>query len=31
MVEPPSDLARAGVFEIDDGILIAVEISLIEE
>src|SRR5438309_3113588 len=31
MVKPPGDLWRRGIFKIDDGVLVAIEISLIEE
>src|ERR1019366_7112652 len=31
MIEPPSDLGRTGVFEVDDGVLVAVELVLIEQ
>src|SRR4051794_41932045 len=31
MIEPPGDLLGAGVFEVHDGILVAIELGLIEE
>src|SRR5207249_4106514 len=31
MIEPPSDLRGSGVFEINDGIFVAIELSLIEK
>src|SRR5271154_4348867 len=31
MIEPPGDLGRAGVLEIDDGILVAVEMRFVKE
>ncbi len=31
MVEPPRNLRRTGVFEVDDGVLVAVEVGLIKE
>ena len=31
MVEPPGDFGRAGVFEVDDGILVAVELIFVEQ
>ena len=31
MVEPPGDLRRTGIFEIDDRVLIAVEIFFVEQ
>jgi hypothetical protein len=31
MVEPPGDGGRAGIFEIDDGVLITVELILVEQ
>jgi len=31
MVEPPGDLWRTGVLEIDDGIFVAVEIRLVKQ
>ena len=31
MVEPPGNFGRTGVFEIDDGILVAVELIFVEQ
>src|SRR5579872_4469330 len=31
MIEPPGDFGRAGIFEIDDGIFIAIEIGFVEK
>ena len=31
MIEPPGDLGRTGVLEIDDGVLVAVELLLVEK
>jgi hypothetical protein len=31
MIEPPGNLGRTGVFEIDDGVFITVEMRLVEE
>src|SRR3954453_3674126 len=31
VIEPPCDLGRTGVFEVDDGVLVAVELLLVEQ
>ena len=31
MVEPPGNVGRAGVFEVDDGVLVAIKLFLVEE
>jgi hypothetical protein len=31
VVEPPGDFGRAGIFEVDNGVLVAIELLLVEE